>query len=110
MHLPRPRLTIHRLMILVAVAGLLLWSVMVKRARAARLELLAWLDGREKSIKDAATKPELSQFSVAFARFKNGKSMGIAEALEEIERQKRRYRYAASHPWLPVPPDPPEPK
>jgi hypothetical protein len=32
--------------------------------------------------------------------------MGVAEALVEIARQKREYEYTASHPWLPIAPDP----
>lgn len=40
----------------------------------------------------------------------DGKAMSKAEALAEVARQRRRYEYAASHPWPPVPPDSPPPE
>jgi hypothetical protein len=75
----------------------------MRRQRAARLERLAWLAGRERML--AESRPEEKR-EIASPYLKHGKQMGVEEALEEIARQRRRYEYAASHPWLPVPPDP----
>lgn len=96
MRLPRPRLTIRRLMILVAVVGLLvaIWTEGERRRQRFRdrvrdyahsaiyLRLHAILDNRP---------PD----PVRSAWFK---------AMQE------KYEFAARYPWLPVSPDPPEPK
>jgi hypothetical protein len=34
----------------------------------------------------------------------------LRKMAEHFGRLRRRYEYAASHPWLSVPPDPPEPE
>src|SRR4051812_33231464 len=103
MRRPQARFTVRRLMITVAVVAVLLGGELMRRQRAARLERLAWLAKQEKIL--AASRPE-EEREIASPHLKHGKQMGAEEALEEIARQRCRYEYAASHPWLPVPPDP----
>jgi hypothetical protein len=103
MKCPRPRFTVRWMMVAVAMVAVLLGGELMRRRRAACLERLAWLAKHEKIL--AASKPE-EEREIASLYLKHGKQMGVEEALEEIARQRRRYEYAASHPWLPVPPDP----
>jgi hypothetical protein len=103
MRLPRVRFTVRRLMIAVAVVAVLLGGELIRRQRAARLERLAWLARCERML--ATSHPE-EEREIASPYLKHGKQMGVVEALQEIARQRLRYEYAASHPWLPVPPDP----
>jgi hypothetical protein len=104
---PHLRISLRRMMILVAIVAVLMGCELMRRQRAACLERLAWLAGRERMLK--ASDPEEGR-EIASPYLKHGKQMGVGEALEEIARQRRRYEYAASHPWLPVEPDPPGPE
>src|SRR4051794_39301981 len=102
MKLPRVRFTVWLMMVAVAVVGVLLGGELMRRRRAACLERLAWLAGRER----AWGKVDASREREVASRFLNGgRQMGVAEALAEVARQKRKYAFAASHPWLPVPHD-----
>ena len=103
MPLPRVRFTVRRLMIAVAVVAVLLGGELLRRKRADRLERLAWLAGRERMLLANRHDPSLE---IAAGNLKHGKPMGVEEALQEIAKQRRRFEYAAAHPWLPVPPDP----
>ena len=98
-----PRMTTRRLMVAVAVVAILMGGELMRRRRAACLERLTWLQGRETAW--GADDPSWER-EVASRYLKRGKQMGVVEALAEVARQKRKYEYAASHPWLPVPPDP----
>jgi hypothetical protein len=103
MRLPRVQFTVRRMMVAVAVVAILMGGELMRRRRAACLERLAWLAGREKAW--GADDPSW-QREVASPYLKHGKQMGVAEALAEIAQQRRMYEYVASHPWLTVPPDP----
>jgi hypothetical protein len=103
MRLPRVRFTVRRMMVVVAAVAILLSGELMRRRRAPCLGRLAWLAGREKAW--GADDPSWER-EVASPYLKGGKQMGVAEALVEIARQKRKYEYAASHPWLPIPPEP----
>jgi hypothetical protein len=94
MRLPRPRFTVRRLMVAVAVVGLM-------------FGFGAWLARR----------------SAEFQK-KSDSYLGTVRVMYSIGRWKPRgfdrnswawgmaqkYHDAARHPWLPVAPDPPEPK
>jgi hypothetical protein len=82
----RPRFTVRRLMVAIAVIAVLLAAVLCLNDRRRRFALLANDHG--------------------------------LKAIEEIKAKRpsrhrelyEKYIYAAHHPWLPVAPDPPEPK
>jgi hypothetical protein len=85
----RPRFTVRRLMVAVAVAGLL---------------IAGWIEGERRRVR--------------FLAIADDHSWGADSAIGVISREKMawhetmegKYERAARYPWLPVPPDPPEPE
>ena len=91
MRLPRPRFTLRRMMILVAVVGILIaFGIEGERRRAifrksANHHLWnAWGEGARPGTPDKFHRWSVGMF--------------------------RKYDFAVRYPWLPVEPDPPEPK
>jgi hypothetical protein len=109
-----PRFRRRTLMIAIAVVALMLcWSDMTQRAswsnemrrRAAIYRILAqehenaaswteWVDGGPETFPD----PEADE----------RRKRAIAKRARYHLDLQRKYEYTADHPWLPVPPDPPE--
>ena len=81
-----PRLTIRRLMIVVAIVALLLATFLLLNDRRKRFAILANSHGLRAIDEVKANRP--------------GRHYQLWE----------KYTYAAHHPWLPVASDPPEPK
>lgn len=85
----RPRFTVRWLMLLVAIVALLFGGLAITRSRRAsflkRSEELRWSAYVER----------------------HGGSIKAAEYCEQLAP---KYEYAARHPWLPLSPDPPEPR
>jgi hypothetical protein len=100
MKLPRPRLTIRRLMVLVAIAGLILGAaipLLERRRRFARIMNSHWAEVDRWALKVGLFRPE------TIGRSPTAKVGWHAEMAS-------KYRHAARYPWLPVWPDPPEPE
>jgi hypothetical protein len=105
MRLPRPRFTVRRLMVAVAVVGMVLGSGvevvrrwLLFRERAAQHAQLV-MRGMCNNPMTGTTVPDFTPAEI--------------EALRQSEYHRRlylKYRDAASYPWLPVAPDPPEPE
>ena len=103
MRLPRVRLTVRRLMVAVAVVALCLtaWS---------------YWDRRDERYFEFAVKA-MSHTTLAVA-YETGRPIGSLRERARVNPRKaayhaalaRKYEYAASRPWLPVLPDPPEPE
>jgi hypothetical protein len=103
-----PRFRLRTLMIAVAVVGILFGSGLELHRRSVRFQALAERHG--------------SEAHVMHIRGSNGRAGGELRVLSindvPIDRKladwhlelRDRYRLAAGRPWLPVPPDPPEPK
>ena len=119
MKLPKPHFTVRRLMLIVAVVAVVLSGEKLRRA---------W---RDRSLKAAEYAAEAESWSVDAARIQDMTAASRARGdvaslkrvayLEEVVRSDRRlegiyrekasrYARAARYPWLPVAPDPPEPK
>ena len=93
----RPRFTVRRLMLAVAVVGTVLGVTNERRNRFRRLRLIIG-----PSVEISLTDPPF----VAFSNF----SEAINRRIEWHHSMWLRYEDAARHPWLPVALDPPEPK
>jgi hypothetical protein len=85
MRLPWPRFTFRRLMILVAIVGLALGCEITRRRRETFLEKAQFFDDTASTCKD----PNESESWMVLSR---------------------KHARAARYPWLPVGPDPPQPK
>jgi hypothetical protein len=101
MRLTRPRFTVRRLMVAVAIVGVTLGVVVWCKRRHDRFAGLVSLYERERG---------------NTAGIWSGPSK-VIEARRGLARRRGRYfymmatkyRFAACYPWLPVEPDPPEP-
>lgn len=98
MRMPRPRLTIRRLMLVVAIVGVVLGTSITIRRRATEFESRAAAH-REKWIK-IFTMTEGS----------TGDTPERRRRLGHLAEMDLKYQRAARYPWLPVAADPPEPK
>ena len=97
MKIPRPRLTIRRLMILVALAGLIAAGAATLRRRAQFAREQAASHGAKfRKVLDACKNPEDIQRA------------GVR--INYYVRQTLRWRAAAARPWLYFEADPPAPK
>jgi hypothetical protein len=90
MRLPRPRYTVRRLMVAVAIiavatyAGIVVWRIETYAMRA-----------------DAHARHLNSGHSFEY---------DSTDLIQWHERMRLKYENAARNPWLPIAPDPPEPK
>jgi hypothetical protein len=137
MRLPRPRFTVLRLMIVVAVVAVACGFEMCRRRRdtfKARSNLhtiksMAFDYVRlVKHSEYEALRRSPNLAAEYFPQFRRGRGQRKAPVLEEIMEKAKfasetngeaaryhaqmrdKYEYAARYPWLPVAPDPPEPK
>jgi hypothetical protein len=93
MRLPRVRFTVRRMMVAVAVLSLLIgWGIESGR--------------REGRFRTAARVHWLA----SFGRAPDGPGQVTEAGLRWHDRMAEKYDRAARYPWLPVEPDPPEPK
>jgi hypothetical protein len=103
MRLPRVRFTVRRLMVAVAIVALCLpaWSFWARRDER-------YLEFAIKAMKH----------NTLAEAYETGRPLGSLRERARVNPCKaayhatlaRKYEYAASHPWLPVAPDPPEPE
>ena len=103
MPLPRVRFTVRRMMVAVAIVGA---TVAFGERRRRDFSALAEYHRAQQVVKVACSKG-------GFISEKRGGGMATdvderADAWHRVLEPK--YRYAARYPWLPVPPDPPEPQ
>jgi len=108
-----PRFTTRRLMVLVAVAGMTFAMVALRRRSERYAEIAAdfratWQqhrDARERNIptfvKDDANISTL---------FRRTSDRDANRWIEYYDARASQFENAARYPWLPVPPDPPEPE
>jgi hypothetical protein len=135
MRLPRGRLTVRRMMIAVAVIALafeaFLWAERIRARQASYRGWAAvharhaqrWLTLARRN-EDQPDNPKLPPTLMADPEFRAHWEKGVAAWRIQrgpiIGAQRRnaayhasladKYERATSRPWLPVPPDPPEPK
>ncbi len=106
MPLPRVRFTVRRLMVAVAIVALVIFGVQMGRRRAEYQERLRFCEQAENSCRTAAD--EIANDDVAAREYLFDRTYFLEKA-EHFAARKREYQYAASHPWVSVPPDPEEP-
>jgi hypothetical protein len=101
MPLPRMRFTVRRLMVAVAVVAVAIAGIdLAHKAIGYRLAA-----SRHAMIQHGLVLPESGPAElIERAKRHNDKLRAYHESL------RRKYEFAASHPWLPVAPDPPEPE
>lgn len=97
----RPRFSIRWLMLGVAIIGALIGAELMRRRRAAALEIVAVLTDARSRCLDAIGSRTPMNISIVY--IKGGRQFGAAEMADEILKALPRYEYAASHPWLPAP-------
>ena len=104
MRLPRPRFTVRRLMVAVAIVGVLLGaSLGLQRRRG-------WLQGLSERHQVRAQLCEVNKF---IGEIDRKPAAWIAKNHARFEHHlamMRKYERAARYPWLPVTPNPPEPE
>jgi hypothetical protein len=101
MRMPRVRFTVRRMMVVIAIAGVALIQAPGFQARLQRRQL-----GLE--VQAFAHGETIAWNAASVAR---GGGPGLSsERLVFHKRMVGKYQWAARYPWLPVLPDPPEPK
>jgi hypothetical protein len=99
-----PRFTVRRLMVAVAIVGVLLAAVLgLERRRE-------WLRRLSQRHESRAMVCDMEKLIGAMNRQPATWLANRQARLEYHKSLARKYRQAASHPWLPVAPDPPEPE
>jgi hypothetical protein len=94
MRLPRLLYRMRSLLILIALEAVALGGIRWVDRRASYFRRLAW---------DYRDSAKLSEISFATGDRRLGPVAVYQRKLQ------RKYEYAATHPWFPVPPDPPPP-
>lgn len=92
MRMPSIRFTIQRMMVIVAVGACILWATVVLQERRRRFLRIASEHEKELRL--------LHSYYVYYYPF---------EIIEWLDEMKKKYEYAAAHPWLPIESDPPVP-
>src|SRR5262245_3366567 len=108
-----PRFTTRRLMVLVAVAGLILAGLEMSRRRARFLVLAESHMAEERmhrlSVEAASNEAEYetSQSSLAGEKLWRERAEYNAREASRHGQMAKQYLQAAHSPWVPAPPDPP---
>jgi hypothetical protein len=104
MRLPRPRFTVRRLMVVVAILALALTVYAGIERRRARLQRVAqhhWEKAAANSVVQADANRTIYRASA---------SLRNRQLAHYHVNLAYKYANAARYPWLPVAPDPPEPE
>jgi hypothetical protein len=103
MKLPRLRFTIRAMMVTVATVTPHVWT-----ANAA----WRWVDCRSRALQQEELARVLSIEMVAIRKqgASEGEVKGVQGEIAEAVRQARRYRRGMERPWLPIEPNPSQPK
>jgi hypothetical protein len=115
MKLPRLRFTIRRLMLAVAIVGVLMgslveWNVLRHRASLYRKRAQDHAD-METSLRFTAEGPGgTNRVDISPGPGIPSKPFPIQVVIDHEVRLRRKWEKAARYPWLTVEPDPPEPK
>ena len=102
MPLPRVRFTVRRMMVAVAIAGVLVGGLRMRRLSAVY-----------QALSESNANDEDFYLAALSDRFKLGHpsyERTFRDRLDYHRSMRVKYERAARRPWLPVPPDPPEPE
>jgi hypothetical protein len=100
MRLPRVRFTVRRMMAAMAIAGALLGAEIMRERRERFAELARVFGGTAWSARRAAENPPGT----------HGDPVTMRSIAEYADALQMKYARASRYPWLPVAPDPPEPR
>jgi hypothetical protein len=124
MRLPRPQFTVRRLMIAVAVVGILTaWGIEGERRRARFADqcFLHFLNGEfKRECLDEVGLPDELGFGPVIPGFEKEHadmvdghrkaSKWLVAQVVYYKHMHAKYEFASRYPWLPVLPDPPRPE
>jgi FtsZ-interacting cell division protein ZipA len=103
----RPRFTVRRLMVAVAIVALVLCGWETWRKRSSYLELA----DQQSALKDHCRLMLEHVEFLAERRFADKSEVALSRRRMDYHRDlAEKYERAARYPWLPVAPDPPEPE
>ena len=115
MPIPRPRFTVRRLMIAVAILALLMGGALKFRewrrfaaTYRAKAQEHADVESMLRSI--AAIDGDASPVDISLAPNTPTKRFPIRDVADHEARLRRKYERAASRPWFPISPDSPTPE
>ena len=102
MRLIRPRFTVRRLMVAVAIVGIILGPAVYLGRRSSRFKQIAW--AHERAMSDGAIE-------AAKLKRRGDPRSKLAYARADFHQELwLKYFHASRCPWLPVEPDPPMPE
>ncbi len=105
-----PRFPVRRLMIVVAIAGLLLGGFVefqILRRRSDRYRQIAREHAEMgKMLRSLAGQPGMNLLYCAPAPGTRSVAFSIREVIDHQDRLRRKYERAARYPWLALEPDP----
>src|SRR3954466_12764246 len=108
MRLPRVRFTVRRMMVAVAIFGASLWYCEMGRRSK---NFLAMADFHRLKAEIFRGRVESAAELTSIDPIRMGDIMGRDRRLEHHHSELgQKYEHAAHYPWLPVEPDPPEPR
>src|SRR4051812_46996523 len=112
MSLPRVRFTVRRMMLAVAIAAVALGSTAELKRRSDRFRRLAEEHNQRVIVGRMVTRRGGGTREFFYDRSGNPVPEWERHLLKDAWHAKLKIKYyeASRHPWLPVPPDPPEPK
>jgi hypothetical protein len=111
MRFPRVRFTVRRMMVAVAIIGIVVW-LGIAGGRHWRYRRLAASYASKESLARNFSSGELTATRITFflKRPCGESTTSVMAHLGYYAEMRAKYDHAARHPWLPVAPDPPEPK
>jgi hypothetical protein len=112
-----PRMTTRRWMVLVAIVGVVLTGLRLWQLRREYLLLSRLCEAKEEASRAHAEWGQMAARRLARGA-RAGDQLQATLRSQDIEQRraeffadlKVKYTRAAERPWIPVPPDPPEPK
>ena len=97
-----PKVTTRRLMVAVAIVGLVLGALVYLGRRSSRFRQMSWV--HERAMADGATE------AAKLKRRGDPRASLAYDRANFHQAMRLKYFHAARSPWLPVGPDPPEPE
>ncbi len=105
-----PRFTVRRLMVVVAVWGIVSWGIRLRELSARYRERADDYERSTRALGSLCNIDHLRSGPSGDEKRLHPKLDRIELFLSYYEAMKNKYERASNYPWLPVAPDPPEPE